>query len=93
MARKSTRTSRECRDETVSPEIWPVVVLVTECVIARTIHETLCCGRRSHRIFATSSFRPPRRTFRYAFGDLQSGGRKSPARSAPSRRGIMNNAG
>jgi hypothetical protein len=35
LAWKSTRNSRECRGETVSPEIWPVVVFVAECVLER----------------------------------------------------------
>ena len=55
--------------------------------LARTLHETLCCGNRLHAIFATFSLRAPRRTYRYAFGPLQSEGRESDAHSVPSRRG------
>ena len=41
LAWKSTRNSRECRGETVSPEIWPVVVLVAECVLERQSYADL----------------------------------------------------
>ncbi|MEE9508137.1 MAG: hypothetical protein V3V44_02510, partial [Anaerolineales bacterium] len=41
LAWKSTRNSRECRGEMVSPKIWPVVVLVTECVLERQCYADL----------------------------------------------------
>ena len=41
LAWKSTRNSRECLGEAVSPEIWPVVVLVAECVLERQCYADL----------------------------------------------------
>ena len=51
------------------------------------------CGRRKHRIFASFSLRPPRRSDGYAFGVLRSEARESPALSTASLRDLVRKAG
>jgi transcriptional repressor NrdR len=99
----------EISSHLVGEWVMEELTLLDAMAAARFASVFLQCGNRLHAIFATFSLRgdasrrkrlaaegcprAPRRTYRCAFGPLQSEGRESDAHSVPSRRGIMKNPG
>jgi hypothetical protein len=98
---ETTPLAHHCRGETLGDQYQGPLVgePAAGCGLRRAFLASLhfspvrYCGRQEHRIFATFSLRPPRRTAQYAFGPLRSEGRESAALSAPSLRDPVRNAG